>query len=416
MLTNPKRVLFLDHTATLGGGEIALLNLVTHLDSNRYTPVVVLFSDGPLVDRLIYHGIETHILPLDPAIGDVRKDSIGLGTFAHVSKAFTAATFILNLNSLIRRLNPDLVHTNSLKSDILGGAAARLAGKPLIWHMRDRLAADYLPHRVAHVMRVLARQIPDHVIAISHAVAQTLSATTQPPQRITVVHDGTILRNSSVDRESSPSLTVGLVGRISAWKGQDVFIRAAARLHEGFPNVRFRIIGAALFSEQEYEKIIRSLVTELKLDRTVEFCGFRTDIANAIDELDILVHASTVPEPFGQVIIEGMAAGKPVIATNAGGAAEIIRPDVDGLLVPLGDHDALAHALQSLIRSPDLRQRLGAAGRRRVAEHFTIAYTAAKVQDVFDHILRPAQQWATRSINAVRSTPISLSLPVTTTD
>ena len=108
----PRRILFADHTAALGGGEIALLNLVRHLDRTRYVPVVLLFSDGPLRQRLRESGVETHVLPLSPSVVNARKDSLGAGTLVRLRDVLRSAAFVLRLRRQIRRLRVDLVHTN----------------------------------------------------------------------------------------------------------------------------------------------------------------------------------------------------------------------------------------------------------------------------------------------------------------
>ncbi len=149
-----------------------------------------------------------------------------------------------------------------------------------------------------------------------------------------------------------PSSEIGLVGRISPWKGQHIFIRAAALVHQRFREARFFIIGAALFGEDQYEQEIRRLPGELGIEGIVEFSGFRSDVKQAIAELDLVVHASTQGEPFGQVIIEGMAAGKPVVATDGGGVPEIVEDGHTGILVPMGNVQAMADAICQILAHP----------------------------------------------------------------
>jgi glycosyltransferase involved in cell wall biosynthesis len=393
-----RRVLFVDHTARLGGGEIALINLVTHLGPIYY-PVVVLFSEGPLVSRMLDAGIETHILPLDESVTNTRKDSLGIGSLLRVFSLVRIFFFILELRRFIRRHEIDLVHTNSLKADIIGGLAARFARVPVIWHLRDRISNDYLPPVVGHVFRWLARVIPQRVIANSLATLKTLhlksyrhahavpSGLTIAP-RFHVVHDGMQASDlfSQVVESSDPTLIVGLVGRITPWKGQHIFIEAASIVRQQFPQARFQIIGAPLFNETEYENEIHQLVALRELDDIVEFTGHRDDVQSLIAKMDLLVHASTTGEPFGQVIIEGMAAGKPVVATNGGGVPEIVLHGVTGFLVPMGDVDAMAKAIIRFLGNPELRARAGNYGRKRVHDHFTIDRTAHEVQAVYNGV------------------------------
>src|SRR6185312_485761 len=203
-------------------------------------------------------------------------------------------------------------------------------------------------------------------------------------KRSTTVHDGTHVDEIGLqqDRRSGP-IRIGLVGRICSWKGQHIFLRAAARVHKQYPYAEFVIIGSALFDEQKYEQELHQLTNELAINSVVHFAGFRTDVQAAIAELDVLVHASTIGEPFGQVIIEGMAAGKPVVATNGGGVPEIVQDDDTGILVPMGNADPMADAICRLLANPTLAKEMGRRGRQRVINQFTVGHTARRVEDVY---------------------------------
>ena len=381
------RVLFLNHTAKLGGGELALRLLIGHLDKRKVDHQVLLFEDGPLVE-LLRQNTTVHTVRLSSDINDARKDN--LLTFGVMKKLGGIPISILRLRSAIRRLNVDVVHTNSLKADILGGIAARLAGKRVVWHVRDRISPDYLPGKVVIAFRQLARWIPHAIITNSMSTLQSLLLPAQGSSgaRLAhVIHDGvdrSIISFTTLPQQSS--LVVGIVGRLSPWKGQDVFLRAVYQIYREFESVRFVILGSALFGEEEYERHIRDLSKQLGLDECVQFCGFVTNVAEWIATFDILVHASTIDEPFGQVVIEGMAAGKPVIATRGGGVSEIVEEGVSGLLVPMKDATALAQAIRLLLTDPARRAELGSAGRQRVQEKFLVEYTAEKVVRLYEEL------------------------------
>jgi glycosyltransferase involved in cell wall biosynthesis len=416
------RILFIDHTGSLGGGEIALLNLATHLDPRRYTPVVLLCAHGPLYERLLGAGVESYLLPLAGSVANVRKDTLGFGTLLRLKEVVRSLQYVWRLRDFIRSHKIALVHTNSLKADLLGGVAARLAGVPLIWHIRDRIDNDYLPRAVVHVFRRLCQLLPHYIIANSAATLETIKLAKKEfgeaipsgiDNRSRVVYDGTIeLATVPEVRSSKRRLRrIGLVGRISPWKGQHVFINAAAKVRQRFTDVRFQIIGAALFGEQEYERKIRDQVKRLELEDCVEFTGHRNDVAELVEQLDMLVHASTTAEPFGQVIIEGMAAGKPVVATAGGGVLEIVVDGVTGLLVPMGDADAMAQAITRLLEEPSGARRMGDLGRQRVREYFTIENTAYKVERVYDNVLAHFGKAARNGHRNKRATFTSLLQP-----
>src|SRR5262249_9015542 len=156
-------------TASMSGGEIALLHLLQALDRSRYVPLVVLGEEGPLVERLNALGMETLVLPLDKRVAQTKKDSLTSSALLRFGALWRSMGYSLRLARLMRTRKVDLVHTNSLKADILGGIAARLARVPVIWHVRDRIADDYLPALAARGFRLLCRLLPHYIIANSQA-------------------------------------------------------------------------------------------------------------------------------------------------------------------------------------------------------------------------------------------------------
>jgi glycosyltransferase involved in cell wall biosynthesis len=174
-----------------------------------------------------------------------------------------------------------------------------------------------------------------------------------------------------------------LVGRISPWKGQDIFIRAAAMVLKQFPACRFQIVGSALFGEDALESQLKQLAASLGVGDRVEFLGFRKDVPEIIANSTLLVHASTVPEPFGQVIVQAMAEGKPVVATRGGGVLEIVDDGKTGLLVPMKDVEAMAEAICKILSNSEQAAEMGRAGQKKFLEKFTIETTVEKVQEVY---------------------------------
>lgn len=392
------RILFFDHTAVLSGGELALLNLVEHLDRERFDPVVVLGQTGPLVDSMKAIA-ETHVIELDPSVKNVRKDVIGWRTVVAPSKLFVSFEYVARLKRSFQSLGAEVVHTNSLKSDILGGIAARLAGIPLIWHVRDRIEEGYLPKKVALIFRKLCRIVPDRIITNSYSTLETMQLGKARPSY--VIPSGFNVesfqdaggKNDSLAEavQGHRPIRIGIVGRISPWKGQEIFVQAAKQVHQEFPDAHFSIIGSVMFGEDEFEKSLHKLVHELQLEEIVTFAGFKKDVAAAIGELHILVHASTIPEPFGQVIAQGMAARKPVIATIGGGASEIVADGDTGFLIPPGNVPALAEALLKILRQPEHAALIAERAQKYAIETFAIARTARIVESVYLDILGVSQ-------------------------
>lgn len=375
---NRPSVVYLDHCARLSGGEIALTRLIDALDVRAH---VILGEHGPLVQRLEAAGATVEVLPLPAAARDLGRDRVGFGRLP-VRAIAESLGYTMRLAWRLRHLQPDVVHTNSLKAAFYGGVAGRLARRPVLMHMRDRIAPDYLPRTAVRSVRLLLRLLPQGVVANSYATFDTLDLRRRRGAIVAspVVYDGTPVSPRRTYVEGAP-FTAVMVGRLAPWKGQDIFIDAFARAFaEG--SERGIIVGEALFGEDGFADELRERCHQRHLDGRVELVGFHEDIAPFLSAADVLVHASVLPEPFGQVVVEGMAAGVPVVASDAGGPSEIITDGETGLLTPPGDVKALADALRRLRSDEELRARLSRAGRKR-AQDFIPLVVAGKMQAIY---------------------------------
>lgn len=373
------RVVFVDHCAQLSGGELAMLKLLPALD--KVQTHVILAEDGPLVGKLLQAGASVEVLKLNPKAATMGRDRVSPGRVP-LGALFNVFRHTLRLALRLRRLRPDIVHANSLKSGFYGVAAARLAGIPAVWHVRDRIAPDYLPGFAVRLVRLWARRAATAVIANSKATAQTLVSC----KDLTVV-PSPVKMAPAPPRAVVPGrpLMVGMVGRLMPWKGQDVFLKAFAEAFAG-DDSRAVLVGSAMFGQEDFEGSLKQLADDLGIADRVDMKGFRSDVAGEMNRMDVLVHASVIPEPFGGVVVEGMACGLAVVAAAAGGPLEIVTDEVNGLLYPPGDSHALASQLSRLAADPALRDRLGRAGVVRSAD-FTPSKVAAGVTAVYERVL-----------------------------
>ena len=397
----PIRILYLDHTARWSGGEVALYRTLIALAKTEVVPLVVLAEEGSFADKLREAGIETHFIPLSESVREVRKDTLGFAALLkYASLPLSVVRYAQTIAKFAKEKNCQIIHCNSLKSDIYGALAGRIAHLPTIWHIRDNITPEYLPRPAVKALRLLARTLPQAVYANSESTLQTVFPTPPPKYLQTgIVYDGLdeeqlttkpprVVRTRDGDVKSPWKEEIpvfGLVGRITPWKGQHVFLEAAQILHSQGIKARFQIIGAPLFGEEAYEEKIKLQATAM--GNSVEFLGFREDMATVLSHLDILIHASTLPEPFGQVITEGMAVGLPVIASKGGGAREIVREGITGLLTPMGDAKTLSSAMQSLLQNPEYAHTLGSNAYTDVRERFTSTQTARQLQQLYQSLL-----------------------------
>jgi glycosyltransferase involved in cell wall biosynthesis len=397
------RVAFLSASGSLGGAERVLLDLLASLRAAEpgWALHLVTLGEGPLGARAAALGVTVHPLPL-PGILARTGDAGGgsrIGLVARLVAAGPAGVmWMRRLRALLRRIAPDVVHTNGFKVH----AAASLAlprGARMVWHVHDFVGTRPM---MAGVMRRLAPRAAA-AIAVSRAVADDVRRVCGPGLPVHVVYNAVDLTRFSpvgpraglaalagMEPEPAGTVTVALVATMGVWKGHRVLVDAVSRLPADLP-VRAYIVGGRIYATEGSEEDpahLRHLVAEHGLAGRIGLTGLVDEPADAMRAVDVVVHASTRPEPFGLVIAEAMACGRPVIATAAGGAAELVDDGADALTVPPGDAAALAGAIRRLAEDPALRARLGAAGRARAERHFDRARLAAEVAPIYRDLMR----------------------------
>jgi len=185
------------------------------------------------------------------------------------------------------------------------------------------------------------------------------------------------------------SFLIGVISNIKAWKGQHVAIEAIKILKKKYPKIKCLIVGnvSNLEDDKKYFNYLKELVNNNGLSKNIIFTGFRKDIPDIISALDILIHTSVAPEPFGRVILEGMIFSKPVIATSHGGPLEIIEDGISGFLVLPNNPEALAQKINYLLSHPEVAQRTGKEARKRVEKLFNISLNIKKTEYLYNQLL-----------------------------
>jgi len=354
-------ILFVDHTAMMGGAQHSLLDIA---EANRARSAVVLFEDGPFARALEGRGVRVLRLDGGGSLRQLKKRSALPGLGALVATVRLART-------LARVARPfDLLYANSPKSFVVAALAGRLAHMPVVWHLRDILGEGHFSRANVRAVVSLANWSAVRVVANSRATADAFVAAGGRASLVTVVHNGIDAApfdalapgtRAAVRAELGIPDDVFLVGcfsRLHPWKGQTVLLDAVARM----PDVQALVVGGALFSgEAPYEAELRGRAQLPALAGRVHMLGARDDVPRLLTACDVVVHASVLAEPFGRVLVEAMLAGRPVVATRAGGVPEVVCDGETGVLVPPGDVRALREALDALRRDP---ARVAALARR----------------------------------------------------
>lgn len=398
----PTQVLYIDHTPTHGGSVESLARVVKALDRRQFQPVIVLAhpmeGKSPFVNTPL--DVVPYRLPLSivfPAVQRVilrtKTRSTLLATLMS-GVCFVADVFFselprfVRLYRIARRYRVGLVHLNNTSYDLAGILTAKLIGAPCVCHHRDFKV-------ISPILRWQARLIDWH-IAISDAIRQDVLRLGVEPERISVVFD-------SIDPEMhDPDVDIrylvrefdkqpgekffGIFGRVVDWKGQDFFLRAAAIVLESVPRSRAFIVGDDADGTSDYLQSLQTLVQQLGIASKVVFTGFRRDAAMMMKLMDVVVHASTRPEPFGMVVIEAMAMHRPVVATIGGGPSEVIQDGVNGVLVPPRDVGRMAQEIRDLLLDERQAGRLGAQGVLRAAQ-FRSDAAAGAIERIYKGLL-----------------------------
>lgn len=383
------RILYIANVADLYGASRSLLRLAGHVAAEGHQVEVILPGDGPLGQVLRQAGIRTTVYP-NLAILRKRLLRSPAGWARLLAQTFRSTVWLVRK---IRAFRPDLVHSNSAVI-LSGGLAAKLCRVPHIWHMREFLAGE---NRSWVVYQWYMALVSDRILCISDAVRRQFCGFLRKRKAL-VVNNGipaaeffsppAELFQPMRQRFGTPSVWIGVAGRINLeQKGQDVFVQAAAEVARQYPQAHFVIVGKPYPGNEAHEKRLRHLIEELGITDRVTLVGEVKQMAEMYEVMDLWVLPARKPEGLGNVLIEAMAMGRPVIGSAIGGIPEIIDHGVNGLLVPPGDPQALAAAISYLVGNAEERRRMGEAGRQKFHEKFELERCCRSLLSLYESLL-----------------------------
>ncbi len=372
----------LSHAAELGGAEHGLLDIARHFGPARCD--ALLFSDGPLRSLLEARGVTVKVLGADPSILGVRRQ----GGVLRVLRALPAA--IMLASRLARIAKPyGLIYANSQKAAFAAMLAGAFGGTRVFWHLHDIMSAEHFGWLQRRIISMLSNHLTRQVIVVSEAGRTALIESGGNPARISIVHNGIdpapyegvadLPRAALREKHGLPtSRLVALFGRITPWKGQRVLIQALPML----PDTRVLIVGSPMFGQDAELAFLKTLAASLGVADRVSFLGYRSDTAELMRAVDLVVHCSTAPEPFGRVIVEALFAGTPILAAEGGASAEILG-DAPGWQVRPNDPRALADAIDAFF-SIDETTRTARTNtmRAHLMQKFSLTRMMASIDDL----------------------------------
>lgn len=371
------RVLYLSVHAELGGAERTVLNLLRYHDRRKVQPLLCVFREGRLAREAKALEAPTWVIPA-----------------ARFRNAINNWRVTAAVRQIIRQEGVDIVHSVMAMGHLYGTLARVGTRAKGVWFQQMNVETPTLLDRLA----ALAPASWTFVNSMASVEAQRRFRNWTGG--ISVVYLGVDLGEFSPNRVQDGEQfrrvlgipeghrVVGMAGRIQPWKGQHVFLEAAELVSRKFPKTIFLIVGDALFGlDEDYKRGLEESVEERGLSHLVRFVGFHEDMAPVYASMDIAVHASITPEPFGLVIVEAMAMARPVVASDGGGPREIVLDGITGWLTPMGDPASLAERIGRLLQDAELRERMGEEGRRRVEELFSMEQMVLAVEQTYANLM-----------------------------
>jgi glycosyltransferase involved in cell wall biosynthesis len=386
------RILFVEASTggVVGGSLTGIVPLIQRLDRSRFEPALALFEPKAVARDLRASGVPVHVLPPLPRhTVHARRGRIGRALLRVRELAGVVAPRARALVSLFRRERPALVYlANGLTANLDGVAAAAVCRLPVICHEKGF-------RRVGPVERLLSRWV-DICVGMTDEVVEHYRAANVHARRFVTVYDGIDCEQfapgggEAVRREfgiPAAAPLVGIVGHIQDWKGQLLVAEAVARARQRYPELRCLMVGGVHRFGAKYATRLRERIARPDLAGHVILTGARADVPACIDAMDLVIHASVRREPFGRVLIEAMALGRPLIAPREGGPRVIVADGETGLLVRPRDAEALAEAIVQLLADPGRRQLMGRAARARVDAVFDIRHHVHAVEALLEDLL-----------------------------
>ncbi len=353
----PRRVVHLVLSLNIGGLEMVVLDLVRHTDRRAFEPCVLCLSE---------------VGALGPAFAaaGVPVESLNLAGRSSVRR-------VLLLARWLRRVRPHVLHTHNPSPHVAGALAARLAGVPVVVHTKH--GRNKPADRRAVAWNRLAARLTDHVVAVSEDAADVARRVERvPASKVRVIHNGIDLAvfhpPAAPDADGMRAIHVA---RLIGVKDQATLLRAVRRVVDREPRFRLEILG-----DGPAREALTRLRQDLGLEQHVHFLGFRSDVGAHLQAADLFV-LSSVSEGVSLTLLEAMACGLPVVATDAGGNREVVVPGGTGVLVPPGRPELLADAVLGLLHDRDRARAMGRAGRRRVEESFDLRRVVAAYERLY---------------------------------
>ncbi|MFC4213100.1 glycosyltransferase family 4 protein [Pedobacter lithocola] len=376
-------ILVLGASSDMYGGSKILSIVVKILAEGNHKPIVVLSETGELVDELRRLNVEVRIIRL----GILRRKYLSVAGI--INRIQVTGSAWKALNKIVVEDKIDLVYSNTT-GVFIGAFLAKKRDLKHIWHVHEIIAK---PIAFTKVMGYLLNRYSDKIIVVSESVKAHWAKYIKN-REINRIYNGidtsSYGKNAGTLRQelniNETDVIIGMIGRVNNWKGQDYFIDIAKIILKTLPNTKFIIAGDAFPGNEHFvDKLVNRIKKELPSD-ALHYIGYRTDIPNILNALDIFVLPSILPDPFPTVILEAMASAKPVVATNHGGATEMVLDGESGILIPFNDANLSATKILDLVLDKHKISNMGKLGKKRIDSLFSLEMFKKSILNIFDEL------------------------------
>jgi len=373
----------------MGGSHKSLLSILDAMKSRKHDVVLASPGESAFVSAATEQGIQTNqfFMPdfMDTRILIGKKRLFNI--LAAIYDIFVLLIASFSLLRLIVKTKPDIVHANQMLISISSGIACTLTATPCVWHIREN-PSPYVPKLVLKIYGLLGYLLSDRIIVNSKYTAD-LFKQTMAHKKLQVVPIGieSIDKTVLTTAEENPTKVISIFGRVIHLKGHHVLIEALSLLNKEALDFKLHIYGHYQVDDPYYLSLLNQIDT-YGMSTRVDFFGFTKDIHTAFSNSHIVVTSSVEAETFGRTVIEAMAHGKPIVATNVGAHAEIIETGVSGLIVEPNDPAALSDAIKKLLSNDQLAKQVGQNGYQRYTENYTMDTYCDKLENVYSELLR----------------------------
>ncbi len=372
----------------MSGAEQSLLSFLEKIDREKIKPIVLLPEDGPFSKKLKDIGIEVLIFPFLIKFGEPHS-------IFKIPKILRA---IYGITKIIKRKRIDIVHSNSPRAGFLGGLSAKLSSVFSIIHVRDIYLTPFSHPLKAFLLDIFS----DIIVSVSEATRVSISEKRRAIDvKVKVIYNGIdikkvdALKFRNVREEMGlrkEEILIGSIGILHSVKGHDILLRAIPYIKNKFSFVKALIVGDCLREEEKgYKDELKKIVKILGIEENVIFTGFREDIFDILNSIDILVLASKYPDPFPRILLEASAMRKPIVASRVGGIPEIIKNGISGILFEPSDHFALSDIIISLLENRERAEQLARNARKMVEDNFSIEKHVSEMTNLYFELFHKIQ-------------------------